>query len=257
MSMRKKIEKTMYKRDKYIVVRNQRLTDKTMIMELRGDTQYITAAGQFVNVAIEGKFLRRPISVCDYNEEGLTLLYDIVGEGTKAMSLMSEGVELDILTGLGNGFSEKQGCVRPALLGGGIGCAPLYNLAKKLMAEGAKPVVILGFNSAKDVVAADMFEALGVETYVATVDGTCGTKGFVTDVIREKEIECDYFYACGPMPMLRAVCGALEWSGEVSLDERMACGFGVCMCCSVETRSGAKRICKEGPVFRKEDLIWK
>lgn len=247
----------MYKRDIYTIVSNRRLSAKTMQMVLEGDTQYLTCAGQFVNVAVEGKFLRRPISVCDYDQRSITLLYDVVGEGTKAMSLMREGERLDLLTGLGNGFSEENGCRRPALLGGGIGCAPLYNLAKKLLAAGAKPVVILGFNSEADVVAEEMFRALGVETHIATVDGSKGTRGFVTDVIREKGLECDYFYACGPMPMLRAVCGTLEWSGEVSLDERMACGFGVCMCCSVETKSGAKRICKEGPVFSKEDLIWK
>lgn len=247
----------MYKRDIYTIVSNRRLSAKTMQMVLEGDTQYLTRAGQFVNVAVEGKFLRRPISVCDYDQKSITLLYDVVGEGTKAMSLMREGERLDLLTGLGNGFSEENGCRRPALLGGGIGCAPLYNLAKKLLAAGAKPVVILGFNSEADVVAEEMFRALGIETHIATVDGSKGTKGFVTDVIREKGLECDYFYACGPMPMLRAVCGSLEWSGEVSLDERMACGFGVCMCCSVETKSGAKRICKEGPVFSKEDLIWK
>lgn len=247
----------MYKRNLYRITANRRLTAKSMLMILEGDTQYITCAGQFVNVAVEGKFLRRPISVCDYDESSITLLYDVVGEGTKAMSQMKEGEMLDLLTGLGNGFSEEQECQRPALLGGGIGCAPLYNLAKKLIARGIRPVVILGFNSEADVVSEDMFEALGVETYVATVDGSKGTKGFVTDVIRDKGLECDYFYACGPMPMLKAVCGSLEWSGEVSLDERMACGFGVCMCCSVETKSGAKRICKEGPVFRKEDLIWK
>ncbi len=247
----------MYKRNIYKVVTNRPLSAKTMLMVLEGDTQYITCAGQFVNVAVEGKFLRRPISICDYDEQTITLLYDIVGEGTKAMSLLKEGAELDLLTGLGNGFTEGVTTLRPALLGGGIGCAPLYNLAKKLLARGAKPVVILGFNSAKDVVAKEMFESIGVECYVATVDGSMGTKGFVTDVIREERLCCDYFYACGPMPMLRAVCGSLEWSGEVSLDERMACGFGVCMCCSVETKSGNKRICKEGPVFKKEDLIWK
>ena len=247
----------MYKRGLYKVVSNVKLSVKTMMMVLEGDTQYITRAGQFVNVAVEGKFLRRPISVCDYDENTITLLYDVVGEGTRAMSLMKEGTVLDLLTGLGNGFSEDEPTKRPVLLGGGIGCAPLYNLAKKLIARGVEPVVILGFNSDADVVAEDMFKELGIATYVATVDGSCGTKGFVTDVIREEGVQGDYFYACGPMPMLRAVCGGLEWSGEVSLDERMACGFGVCMCCSIETKSGVKRICKEGPVFRKEDLIWK
>lgn len=247
----------MYKRDIYKIVTNRPLSAKTMLMVLEGDTQYITCAGQFVNIAIEGKFLRRPISVCDYDERSITLLYDIVGEGTRAMSEMPVGAELDLLTGLGNGFTESEPTRRPALLGGGIGCAPLYNLAKKFVAKGVRPVVILGFNSAKDVVAKEMFEETGAEVYVATVDGSEGTRGFVTDVIREQGLECDYFYACGPMPMLRALCQTVEWSGEVSLDERMACGFGVCMCCSVETRSGAKRICKEGPVFRKEDLVWK
>ena len=247
----------MYKRDIYKVVSNEQLTAKSWLMVLEGDTQYVTRAGEFVNIALEGKFLRRPISVCDYDERTITLLYDVVGEGTKAMSLMKEGAELDLLTGLGNGFSEERECRRPALLGGGVGCAPLYNLAKKFLARGVKPVVILGFNSEKDVVSADMFEAIGAELYIATVDGSMGTKGFVTDVIREQGLECDYFYACGPMPMLKALCRGVEWPGEVSLDERMACGFGVCMCCSMETKSGNKRICKEGPVFDKEDLIWK
>lgn len=247
----------MYKRNIYKVVSNEPLSAKTMKMVLEGDTQYLTCAGQFVNVEVEGRFLRRPISVCDYDDRTITLLYDIVGEGTRAMSLWKEGKQVDLLTGLGNGFSEDRECSRPALFGGGIGCAPLYNLARKLLARGAKPVVVLGFNSAKDVVSKDMFEALGVETYIATVDGSEGTKGFVTDVVREQGLECDYFYACGPLPMLRAVCGSLEWAGEVSLDERMACGFGVCMCCSIETKSGAKRICKEGPVFSKEELVWK
>lgn len=247
----------MYKRNIYKVLTNRPLTAKTMLMVLEGDTSYITCAGQFVNVALEGKFLRRPISVCDYDEHTLTLLYDVVGEGTKAMSLLAVGSELDLLTGLGNGFSEEEQCAHPVLLGGGIGCAPLYNLARKLLARGVRPTVILGFNSASDVVADDMFRELGVECYVATVDGSAGTRGFVTDVIREKSVVGDYFYACGPMPMLKALCSSLDWRGEVSLDERMACGFGVCMCCSVETRSGAKRICKEGPIFNKEELIWK
>ncbi|MBO7300405.1 MAG: dihydroorotate dehydrogenase electron transfer subunit [Tidjanibacter sp.] len=247
----------MYKKGLYKVVSNVRLSAKTMQMVLEGDTQYITRSGQFVNVAVEGKFLRRPISVCDYDENTITLLYDVVGEGTRAMSQMEVGTMLDLLTGLGNGFTEDEPTQHPVLLGGGIGCAPLYNLAKKLIARGVEPVVVLGFNSDSDVVAEDMFKELGIATYVATVDGSYGTKGFVTDVIREYDLQGDYFYACGPMPMLRAVCGGLEWSGEVSLDERMACGFGVCMCCSIETKSGVKRICKEGPVFRKEDLIWK
>lgn len=247
----------MYKRNIYTVRSNEALSAKTWLMVLEGDTQYITSAGQFVNVAVEGKFLRRPISVCDYDEQTITLLYDVVGEGTKAMSLMGKGTKLDLLTGLGNGFTEDVECVAPLLLGGGVGCAPLYNLARKLLRRGIEPMVILGFNRADEVVLEQEFRALGAKVYVATVDGSAGTKGFVTDVIREHALVGDYLYACGPMPMLKAVCGGVECPGEVSLDERMACGFGVCMCCSVQTSSGAKRICKEGPVFKKEELIWK
>lgn len=247
----------MYKRNIYKVRSNCALSAKTMLMVLEGDTQYLTAPGQFVNVEIAGKFLRRPISVCDYDEKTITLLYDIVGEGTKAMSLLGEGAELDLLTGLGNGFSVEVGCRRPLLLGGGVGCAPMYNLAKVFLQKGITPVVILGFNSKADVVMEEEFRSLGAEVYVATVDGSHGTKGFVTNVIEALEDKGDYFYACGPMPMLKALCGSVECDGELSLDERMACGFGVCMCCSVQTKSGAKRICKEGPVFKKEDLIWK
>lgn len=246
----------MYKRNKYTVRSNRALTAKTWLMVLEGDTQYITSAGEFVNVAIEGKYLRRPISVCDYDQQTITLLYDVVGEGTKAMSQMGEGYVVDLLTGLGNGFDEQKQTSAPLLLGGGVGCAPLYNLAKKLLARGIVPTVVLGFNRADEVVLAEEFTALGAKTYVATVDGSMGTKGFVTDAIREQNIVADYFYACGPMPMLKAVCRGVECAGQVSLDERMACGFGVCMCCSVQTTSGAKRICKEGPVFEKEELIW-
>ena len=247
----------MYKRNIYKVVSNRALSAKSMLMVLEGDTQYLTAPGQFVNVEVKGKFLRRPISVCDYDEKTITLLYDIVGEDTKAMSLLEVGAELDLLTGLGNGFDAEIGCRKPLLLGGGVGIAPMYNLAKMFLQKGVVPVVIMGFNSKADVVMEEEFRALGAEVYVATVDGSHGTKGFVTNVIENEHIEGDYFYACGPMPMLKALSANVVCDGELSLDERMACGFGVCMCCSVQTKSGAKRICKEGPVFKKEDLIWK
>ncbi len=247
----------MYKQGTYRLLSNKRLSATTFKMVLEGDTRYLTHSGQFVNVAVEGKYLRRPISVCDYDDSTITLVYEIVGEGTRAMSLLRKGGKLDLLTGLGNGFDHTSDCRRPLLLGGGVGCAPLYNLAKQLLAEGREAVVILGFNTADDIVLADDFAELGISTFIATVDGTCGVKGFVTDVIRKAKIDYDYFYACGPMPMLRALCMQLPCQGQVSLDERMACGFGVCMCCSVETVSGAKRICKEGPVFLKNELIWK
>lgn len=247
-------------RDKYIIVSNRRLTHKTWVMTLSGDTQCIQGPGQFVNIAIPGKYLRRPISMCDYNHERgeVVLLYDVVGEGTKAMSRMQPGDSVDMLNGLGVGFHTDVDCKRPLLLGGGIGCAPLMNLARNLMRQGKKPIAILGYNTVSDGFGMEeWFREIGVEAYIATVDGSAGTKGFVTDVIREKNIDADYFYACGPLPMLRALCLGLDLPGEVSMEARMGCGFGACMCCSLETTVGSQRICKEGPVFRKEELIWK
>ena len=241
----------------YSVVSNEPITSKTWRMRLKGDTAELTRAGQFVNILIEGKYLRRPISVSDYKEGELMLLYDVVGAGTKAMSEMTPGTKVNTLTGLGNGFNEDEPTLRPVLLGGGIGCAPLLNLARKLQERGIKPTVILGFNTASDVVMTDDFAELGIEAIICTVDGSRGVKGFVTDAIRTLPEIPDYFYACGPTPMLRAVCTGLDFPGEVSLESRMGCGFGACMCCSIETKDSAKRICKDGPVFRKEELIWK
>lgn len=242
------------------VVSNRQLTWKTWVMTLRGDTSVITAPGQFVNVAIPGKYLRRPISICDFSHERgeVVLLYDTVGEGTAAMSRMREGDSVDILNGLGNGFSTRLDCRRPLLLGGGIGCAPLLGLARALKREGKSPVAILGYNTAADSFGMDRwFDEIGVETHIATVDGSVGTSGFVTNVISSKGIDGDYFYACGPMPMLRSLCLNLDMPGEVSIESRMGCGFGACVCCSVQTADGVKRICKDGPIFRKEELIWK
>ncbi len=256
----KKIDSEMQIKNSYEILRNRRLTHKTWVMTLGGDTRAITAPGQFVNVAIPGKYLRRPISICDYSlERGeIVLLYDVVGEGTRAMSEMAPGEKHDILNGLGNGFTTNSGANRPLLLGGGIGCAPLLGLARALKTKGVEPVAILGYNTASDSFGMDQwFKEIGVEAYIATVDGSAGTKGFVTDVICEKQIAGDYFHACGPMQMLRALCLGLDLPGEVSIESRMGCGFGACMCCSVETRDGSKRICKDGPVFRKEELIWK
>lgn len=241
----------------YTVISNQPQNHKTWKMRLKGDTREITRAGQFVNLLIDGKYLRRPISVSDYTDGELILLYDVVGKGTKAISEMKEGTQINTLTGLGNGFDEDASVERPLLLGGGIGCAPLLNLARKLQARGINPTVILGFNTAADVVMTEDFQKIGIEVIICTVDGSEGVKGFVTDAVKELPFSADYFYACGPMPMLRAVCTGLDITGEVSLESRMGCGFGACMCCSLETVDSAKRICKDGPVFRKEELIWK
>lgn len=246
-----------YKERNFRIASNERIAAKTYRMVLEGDTSDFTAPGQFANVAVEGKFLRRPISVCDYSEDSLTLLYDVAGDGTRQMSEMKPGTVLNLLTGLGNGFDTEVKTRRPVLVGGGIGVAPLLNLAKALRRAGKEPEIILGFNTAADVVLEKEFKDMGFRTVVTTADGSYGLKGFVTDAPGWKEDAYDYFYACGPMPMLRALCGIPVIPGELSLDERMACGFGVCMCCSLETRDGAKRICKDGPVFKKEELIWK
>ena len=241
----------------YTVMSNEPLTHKTWRMRLTGDTSELTRAGQFVNLMIDGKYLRRPISVSDYNKGELILLYDVVGSGTKAMSEMKPGTVINTLTGLGNGFTEDMATEHPVLLGGGIGCAPLLNLARKLLARGITPTVILGFNTAKDVAMKEDFKKIELDAIICTVDGSDGVKGFVTDAIKTLPLRPDYFYACGPMPMLRAVCTGLDFPGEVSLESRMGCGFGACMCCSIETKDSAKRICKDGPVFSKDELIWK
>lgn len=253
-------------RQTFVVESNRQIGPRTYAMTLRGDTSLFDHPGQFVNVGVWGKFLRRPISVCDYDEYGLTLLYDAVGEGTARMTHWSEGWPVDLLVALGNGFEPANSGDAPLLLGGGIGIAPLYGLARELAAQGKNPVVVLGFNKGEDVVWLDRFREI-CPVYVATVDGSAPdptlygevetVKGFVTDVIREKNIKASYFYACGPLPMLKALCENLDIPGEVSMESRMGCGFGICMCCSLETRSGSRRICKEGPVFRKEELIWK
>lgn len=237
---------------------NKRLTHKTYVMTLIGEKDLISQPGQFVNIGIEGKFLRRPISVCDYTDEGcLTLLYDVVGDGTSEMSRWEEGRNVDILMPLGNGFDTTKGGEFPLLLGGGIGIAPLYMLSKRLIAEGRKPTILLGFNSAGDIAWIDEFRSTGAEVEIATMDGSAGVRGYVTDIDQCHRPEHKYFYACGPLPMLRALCTTLTIDGEISMESRMGCGFGVCVCCSLETRGGSKRICKEGPVFKKEELIWK
>lgn len=223
-------------------------------MVLAGDSSAITATGQFVNILLEGKYLRRPISVCDWSADTLTLIYKVVGGGTEQMSKMEAGEKLDILSGLGNGYNTAKSGEHPLLIGGGVGVPPLYALCKKLIAEGKKPQVILGFNTAEEVFLAEEFEALGAAVTVATADGSRGVKGFVTDAM--KELEYDYFFTCGPEPMFRAIEKIAKTSGQYSFEERMGCGFGACMGCSCKTKYGNKRICKEGPVMEREEIIW-
>ena len=240
------------------IIENTALTDSVMRMRLRGDTSAVTRPGQFVNIQLDGFFLRRPISVNDCEGDVLTIIYKVVGKGTSAMQKMQAGT-LDILTGLGNGYDTEKSGDHPLLIGGGVGVPPLYMLAKKLLREGKTVTVILGFNTKSEIFYAEEFRALGCEVYVTTVDGSAGIKGFVTDAIRAIEAEgksYSYFYTCGPEPMLKAIYNATTVSGQFSFEERMGCGFGACMGCSCKTLYGNKRICKDGPVLVKEEIIW-
>lgn len=244
-------------KSEYKILEHRRIGGRTMLMRVGGDTSCFSMPGQFVDIAIPGFTLRRPISVCCYDDSSFTMVYDIVGHGTEALAAMPVGASLDILAGLGRGFRTERSGDAPLLFGGGVGCPPIYGLAKTLKESGITPTVILGFNSADRVIMRDMFEALEVPFHIATLDGSLGTRGYVTDAMKAIGLNPTYFYACGPMPMLRALCQGVEAPGEMSLEARMGCGFGACMCCSVETADGAKRICKDGPVFGKEELIWK
>ena len=245
----------MYKKGIYTIGENTKIAKDVYLMTLYGDTSFITAPGQFINIQLDGFFLRRPISICDWDKEKIVIIYKVVGAGTEAMAKMTNGQTLDVLTGLGNGFTINADSETPLVIGGGVGTPPMYNLAKQLIQQGKKPTVILGFTSADDVFYEKEFAALGCDVYVTTNDGSYGTKGFVTDVIKNLS-GFDYFYTCGPEPMLKAIAGATECSGQLSFEERMGCGFGGCMGCSCKTLTGNKRICKEGPILVKEEIIW-
>ena len=236
------------------ITENRPLTDSVYLMRLSGDTSDITSSGQFVNLKLDGFFLRRPISVCDSEDGVLTLVYKVVGHGTEFMSNMTVGEKIDILTGLGNGYDLAASGTSPLLVGGGVGVPPLYKLAKELIKMGKNVTVILGFNTKSEIFYEKEFEALGAKVIVATVDGSYGVKGFVTDAMTG--LDYTYFYSCGPEPMLKALYRAAKSDGEMSFEERMGCGFGACMGCSCKTVTGNKRICKEGPVLKKEDIIW-
>lgn len=237
----------------YKVESNEKIAKSVYKMVLSGDTSAITRPGQFINIKVPDKYLRRPISVCDFDADTVTVIYKVVGEGTKIMSEMEKGISLDVLTGLGNGFDAGKSGDRPLLIGGGVGVPPLYNLAKKLKDEGKTVTVILGFNTSDEVFLKEEFEKIAT-VYLTTADGSEGQKGFVTDAM--DGIDYDYIYTCGPQAMLRAVYDKSKTGGQFSFEERMGCGFGACMGCSCKTKYGAKRICKDGPVLEKEEIIW-
>ena len=236
------------------VLENAPLTPLVWKMRLSADTSAITAPGQFVNIHLPGLYLRRPISICDWDEESLTLIYKVVGKGTDAMTRIKPPHRLDLLVGLGNGYDTTKSGQKPLLLGGGVGVPPLYGLCKALLGEGKDVTVILGFNAREELFYEEEFKALGAKVFVTTVDGSYGEKGFVTDVM--KNLDYTYFYTCGPGPMFRAIEKTAVTSGQFSFEARMGCGFGACMGCSMETKSGAKRVCKDGPVFEREEILW-
>ncbi len=238
----------------YIIIENCPIASNIYKMIVQGDTDGIAYPGQFVNIRVEGCYLRRPISVCDWDNQTITLLYKVVGKGTEIMSELKLGTSLDMLIGLGNGFSLADS-EKPMLVGGGIGLAPLYGLCRRMP---KKPIVIIGADTQSSLFFIDEFESLGAKVIISTDDGSRGTKGFVTDAIKANNIECDYFYACGPMPMMSALNKSLpvETLGQFSLESRMGCGFGACYGCSIETANGVKRVCKDGPIFLRKELIW-
>ncbi len=239
----------------FTIKSNQHLTDSVLKMVMAGDTSAITTPGQFINIKLDGFFLRRPISVCDYDEKTVTILYKVVGKGTHCLSTLPTGMPLDVLTGLGNGYDIEKSGQTPLLIGGGVGVPPMYRLAKDLIKQKKKPIVILGFRTKKEEFYANEFRELGAVVHIATEDGSLGTKGFVTDIIKSLS-DYSYFYACGPEAMLKAVSDTTITSGQLSFEERMGCGFGACMGCSCKTKYGTKRICKDGPVLEKEEIIW-
>lgn len=238
----------------YEIKSNVKLTESIFEMVLEGDTSSITSPGQFINIKLDGFYLRRPISICDYSDTTITIIYKVVGEGTELMSKMNAGERLDVLCGLGNGFDTSKSMDKPVLIGGGVGVPPMYNLCKKLISEGKKVTVILGFNKKEEIFYEDEFKKLGADVKVTTVDGSYGIRGFVTDAL--KDIDYTYFYTCGPMPMFKAIENTAATSGQYSFEERMGCGFGACMGCSCKTKYGNKRICKDGPVMTREEIIW-
>lgn len=242
------------KQGTFSLLENTPLTSAVYRMVLEGDTSAIAAPGQFVNLSVPGLFLRRPISVCDWTENRLTLIYKTVGKGTDRLSAMAPGETLDLLTGLGNGYDLTKSGDAPLLVGGGVGVPPLYGLAKALLSQGKSVDVVLGFNTASEIFYASEFETLGAQVHIATADGSVGTRGFVTDVM--EGLPYSYFYACGPLPMFRAMERVARTSGQYSFEERMGCGFGACVGCTMETVLGPRRVCKDGPVFEREVILW-
>ena len=240
----------------FTVALNKEIATGVFRLELESEDPAFLIHGEFVNLAVDGFYLRRPLSVCDREPGRITLVYKVVGQGTKALSALGQGAVLSLLTGLGRGFDPAACTASALLIGGGLGTPPLYSLAKELKAVGKKVTAVLGFNSAEDIILADEFRQVCDQVVVSTIDGSYGIKGFVTDAIDALKPSFDYFYTCGPMVMMKVVCHRLEAPGEASLEERMGCGAGFCYGCSIMTANGPRRVCKDSPVFKKEDILW-
>ena len=244
------------KKGKYVISANRNIADKTWQMRLEGDSSAFERGGQFVDVALEGCFLRRPFAVREWDPDGFDIIYKVVGKGSAEMSRLPEGSVLDVLTGLGNGFDVSRCAGRALVVCGGIGASPAFSLVKELRAAGREVCVIMGFNKASEVILTKEYGALGADYRLVTMDGSAGIKGLVTDAIGLIQPSYDYFYTCGPKVMMKAVCEALDGPGEASLEERMGCGCGICYGCTCRTKNGPRRVCADGPVFRKEDIVW-
>jgi dihydroorotate dehydrogenase electron transfer subunit len=238
----------------FTVADNRPLSRRLSRLRLNGDSSAIAGPGQFVSLSLPGFFLRRPFSVCDWDASGFSIVYEQVGKGTEAMLSLTPGDTLDVLTGLGNGFDLRRAGNAPLLVGGGSGVSPMLGLTRRLLSEGRTPHVILGFSGREDVALLEDFRLIGVCPTVTTLDGSFGLRGFVTDAL--DDLEPSFFYACGPEAMLRAVSERCACDGQLSFDARMGCGFGACMGCTRPTRSGPKRVCKDGPVFDKGEILW-
>ncbi len=246
----------MMKVSDYIIESNVCIADGVYRMTLVGDTSAILRGGQFADIAIEGFFLRRPLAVTQWDDRSFSIIYKVVGQGTEVMATMQPGASINVMTGLGNGFDSAAAKKNALVVAGGIGASPCFTLAKELIARGVHTTVVLGYNRACDVILEDEYRSLGAEVIVATMDGSAGVKGLVTDAIAAHQPAYDYFYTCGPKVMMKAVCETLEGPGQVSLEERMGCGCGICYGCTCHTHKGARRVCADGPVFKKEDVIW-
>lgn len=238
------------------ILSNQNIADNTYEMKLEGTGIKESRPGQFINIKLEGYYLRRPISISHQDADIITIVYKVAGNGTFDMSKYEEGKVLDILTPLGNGYDISKSGKQPLIIGGGAGVSPMFGLGRALKSVGKEPIAVLGFNTKDEIYYVDKFEAAGIKTVIATADGSCGTKGFVTDCIDGLDFDC--FYACGPNPMLQALDKTIDGKipGWMSFEERMGCGFGACMGCSCKTKNGNKRVCKDGPVFERAEVIW-